>query len=36
MEFSISINSKFIAGLLFVSAVVAVSYGVSKLVNKEK
>ena len=36
MEFSISINSKFIAGLIFVAAVAAISYGVTKVVNKEK
>lgn len=36
MEFSISINSKFIAGLIFVAAVVAISYEVSKVVSKEK
>ena len=36
MEFSISINSKFIAGLIFVAAVAGVSYAVTKCVNKEK
>lgn len=36
MEFSISINSKFIAGLIFIAAVATVSYGLTKSFNKER